>query len=139
MKKILRSKGDNMFKIGDAVRCINKDANPNSRLIIGNIYIVTKVDGNRLWFDNYNDSWSDYQFELVHLIVKEKNMNIKSVWNQIKRSEPEKTFNKLGITDENDELTAEGLSLYQNWRFQQDKAQFKTEVADPILAEQEKE
>lgn len=128
------------FKVGDKVRVINKDKG-GSRPIgyegtITSMYCPAIYGGMPVCcLDGGNGSWESE----LELINKGKNMNIKSVWNQIKRSEPEKTFNKLGITDENDELTAEGLSLYQNWRFQQDKAQFKTEVADPILAEQEKD
>ena len=55
------------------------------------------------------------------------------------KSEPEKTFQKVGITDEKDELTADGTVLFHNWLFEKNKAEFNTEVAQPLLVEQEKE
>lgn len=85
------------------------------------------------------DGYAVYSEKYLEIIGKGNNMNIKSTWNAIKRSEPEKTFHKLGITDDNDDLTEEGLSLYQNWKFQQDKTTFKTEVADKIAAAQDDE
>lgn len=82
--------------------------------------------------------WENKELKLINK-KGTTNMGLKQTWNAIKRGEPEKTFFKLGITDENDELTADGMALYQNWRFQQDKAQFKTDVADPIVEAQEEE
>lgn len=64
--------------------------------------------------------------------------NLKQLWQSLTLQEPEKTFSKVGITDMEGNLTVEGKALYEQWRFEQDKAQFKTEVADKLLAEQEK-
>ena len=54
-------------------------------------------------------------------------------------SEPEKTFRKTGITNTDNMLTSEGTELFLNWLFQQNKAEFKTEVADEILSAQKEE
>jgi hypothetical protein len=48
--------------------------------------------------------------------------------------EPQKTFKKVGITDESGTLTAEGRDLILQHYFRQNEAAIKTEVADPILA-----
>lgn len=53
--------------------------------------------------------------------------------------EPQKTFRKLEITTQEDQLTSEGRELFINWLFQKHQDEFKTEVADKLLAEMEKE
>ncbi len=53
--------------------------------------------------------------------------------------EPEKTFRKLAIQDDKGDLTTEGRALYESWKFEKDKAAFKTEVCEPLLAELEAE
>lgn len=57
------------FKVGDMVRCINKNANLSSELEIGKCYLVTRVSKDKeeylLSLHNIDSRWSDYQFELV--------------------------------------------------------------------------
>ena len=53
------------FKVGDRVMCVNKKANPDSCLVIGNEYKVDSVSSNYIVLDKTGSSWSDYQFELV--------------------------------------------------------------------------
>lgn len=55
------------------------------------------------------------------------------------KGEPNKTFFKLGITDKEDDLTSEGKELFINFLFKRTSEEFNKEVAQPLLAEQEKE
>lgn len=71
--------------------------------------------------------------------VAPKRMNLLAKLAQSLMSEPEKTFRKLEITNGDNMLTCEGKELFINWLFQKNKDAFKTEVADDMLAEQEKE
>lgn len=93
----------------------------------------------------HGKSWvaRDFELELIssaptHKAV-ETNMNLKEKLLLAMKPEPEKSFRKLGITNGDDMLTEEGKELYYNWKFQQDKAQFKTEVVDKLLEEMKDE
>ena len=61
---------------------------------------------------------------------------LKSTWKRITRSEPEKTYIKAGILDDNEEFTAEGRDLFLSHLLQKNP-EFKT-VADQIVAEENK-
>jgi hypothetical protein len=88
--------------------------------------------------DNFCDCFQEWT------LIKQGNNNMASMTLVQKmklalKSEPEKTFQKVGITDEKDELTADGTVLFHNWMFEKNKAEFNTAVAQPLLAEQEAE
>ncbi len=70
---------------------------------------------------------------------KTSNMSLKSIYKNLTRQEPEKSFVKAGITDESDSLTSDGTELFIEWLFEKNKADFNTEVVQPILKEQEEE
>lgn len=54
-------------------------------------------------------------------------------------AEPEKTFRKTGLTDNTDMLTPDGQTIFLSWLLNSKyAADFKTEVADKLLAEMEK-
>ncbi len=57
-----------------------------------------------------------------------------NMFNNLFTPEPQKTFSKVGITDDQGNLTTEGTQLYLQWKLKQDQTAFKTEVADPLLA-----
>lgn len=54
-------------------------------------------------------------------------------------SEPQKSFLKAGITDQNGNVTPEGNTVFTTWLLNQpaNSAAFKTAVVDPLLAESE--
>jgi len=61
------------FQRNDVVRCVNKRANPESRLVIGRLYIVDCDDGLFIGIkdisgqqdEDLKGTWSASQFELV--------------------------------------------------------------------------
>lgn len=53
-------------------------------------------------------------------------------------TEPNKSLRKAGITNGDNLLTEEGQRVFLSWLLSKNAAEFKTEVVDPILAEEEK-
>ena len=54
-------------------------------------------------------------------------------------TEPQKTFRKLNITDEQGRLTGEGAELFHNWLLSKFGEEFRKEVWAKLLEEQEQE
>lgn len=79
------------------------------------------------------------QLTLIERENSMKNMSLVQSFKLLLKTEPEKTLMKVGITDEQDNLTTDGKALYDAWKFQQDKAAFTAAVATPLLADQEAE
>ncbi len=52
--------------------------------------------------------------------------------------EPQKSFIKAGVTDQNGDFTNDGKLLFNAFLIEKFGAEFKETVVDPILAEQEK-
>lgn len=79
-------------------------------------------------------------FSPVSSITKPKTFmsNLKEKFALLMKKEPQRSFQKAGITNAQDELTPEGVELYTAWRFKKDEDEFKKEVVDPILAEDKK-
>ena len=63
---------------------------------------------------------------------------VQKLW-AIRTAEPEKTFKKLGIIDDRNNITIEGERLFMSWLFEKNKVEFKKDVCDELLAEQKKE
>lgn len=55
------------------------------------------------------------------------------------KSEPQRSFQKVGVTDAQDNLTEEGKDLLLNWLLTKNGDEFKKAVVDPILEEEKKE
>ncbi len=64
--------------------------------------------------------------------------NLITTFKNITRTEPNKTFVKAGVMNEDLSLTSEGKELFIQFMFDKHATEFKTEVVDAILAEQEK-
>lgn len=142
------------FKVGDKCRVIKGFEDkcgsfyqPDARYII-----ITEIVGNNPYYryDVYNNddkkiTWCSFCFKDEHLELFTGVNKISFMTNLIEKikmmtkGEPDKTFIKVGITDKEDNLTPDGQAAYLNWKFQQDKAAFNIEVAQPLLAEIEKE
>ncbi len=132
-----------MFKLGDEVRTSNGSEWRCTTIYSGERqnWVMTKKGNTTTWpVGNY---WTGkMQNEAGYTIIKNNNktiMSIKSVWKNITRKEPERSFVKAGITNDNDELTTDGKDLFIGWLLEKNKDLFNTEVVQPILAEQEKE
>lgn len=78
-----------------------------------------------------------------HLIKIEDNnfnngvsMNLVENFKSLFVKEPQKSFRKLGITDNSDILTEDGKTLFLTWLFNKHSDDFKKEVVDVLLKEQ---
>lgn len=132
------------FKVGDRVEF------ENDEFFIGEI-----SDYHYLWSDNtkfngkvgkldprsrgFKYSYAVYEASIKLIEESKNNMNIKSIYKNITRKEPERSFVKAGITDSNDELTQEGKDLFLSFLLEQHKDEFNKTVVQPILEEQKKE
>lgn len=68
-----------------------------------------------------------------------KKMNIKDSFTLAFKKEPEKSFRKTGITNGDDFLTEDGQKIFLSWLLKKHGEEFKTEVVDDLLKEQESE
>lgn len=68
-----------------------------------------------------------------------ENMSLVQRMKLIVKGEPEKTLQKTGITDEQDNLTADGREAFLGWMLEKNKVEFAAAVATPLLADQEVE
>lgn len=64
-------------------------------------------------------------------------MTLKERFQMLTKGEPEKSFIKAGIMDMSGSLTADGRELWTQWLVKKFGDDFKKEVVDPILAEEE--
>lgn len=130
------------YSIGDRVRVINLGVSGGDHLYIGQECSITavNVDKYSAKFDNgVHYGLRDSEVELVTKSNNKSMSSIKSIYKALRRGEPEATFVKVGIMNDNEELTTEGKEMFTDFLFKKFAAEFKTEVADPILAEMAKE
>lgn len=83
----------------------------------------------------------DLQNDDFILINKQTN-NMPKLLNKFQNiflQEPEKSFRKAGITGEDGMLTDEGQEVFLTWLLKKNGDAFKTEVVEPILADQKDE
>jgi len=131
------------FKIGDRVRCIDpyytwlKERETQ-------VFTVSKYsddnDGIIYVKDEHGEEAGGYRetrFELINPLTPD-NMSLTKKFAQIFKSEPQRSFNKAGVTDSGDVLTEEGTTVFLSWLLQKYGDDFKKEVVDPILKEAEK-
>ena len=147
------------MKKGDKVRVIKDiDYPQNGEYYVsqnvnkGEIYTLdfdlsNKLNG-RYWIlkeqtmEGIIDKWAfEFQLELVESIKNNNltNMNMQEKFVLAFKSEPEKTFRKTGITNGDDILTDDGMKIFLSWLLKKNQVEFKKEVADNLLEEQEKE
>lgn len=66
-------------------------------------------------------------------VIKRKTMEIlKKFKNFFLLNTRDKRFMKLGIVNNDNELTEEGKELYKSWRFEKDRDEFDKEVAQKL-------
>ena len=58
-------------------------------------------------------------------------------WKLSRKPEPQKTFIKAGVTEENGDFTSEGKLLFNAFLLEKYGDEFKKEVVDPLLEAQE--
>lgn len=69
--------------------------------------------------------------------ITTKMTNLIKKFSLLTKGEPERTFIKAGVTDDNGVLTSDGKTLFDAFMLKKYGAEFKKEVVDPILAEDE--
>ena len=130
------------FKNGDQVVAISPP--DGNRGLVGIEGVVVEVKGydDRLTvhvkFGNQLSWWCEEGSLDFKNSIKIKNMSLKDSFRSAFKSEPEKSLQKTGITNSADELTSDGQTVFLGWMLKKYGADFKKEVVDPILAEQEK-
>lgn len=72
-------------------------------------------------------------------LISINNMDIKEKFLTSIKKEPEKSFRKAGITNGDDMLTSDGQAVFLCWLLQKNGTEFKKDVVDDILKEEEKE
>lgn len=132
----------NKFKIGDKIKMT---ANCNG-CIEGKIYTIVGNPYNnpmsKMGVENESKGDSctcEYKWELINNNIIIKNMSLKQKFAMLMKGEPEKSFFKAGITNADYSLTTEGQGILMEWLLKKNGAEFKAEVVDPILKEQEKD
>lgn len=76
----------------------------------------------------------------TNLITNIKN-NMPNLMEKVKAlfiSEPEKSLQRFGFTDKNNDLTAEGTQVFVNWLFAQNEKAFCDDVLEKLKAQEEK-
>lgn len=134
------------FKIGDRIEYIDtsgyKDSLIGKRGIVNEINKSTETVGVS-FDDGLKEGFYSYRLKIINNNTMDStNCNGGSLTDKVRLTflkEPEKSFRKLGVTDNNDELTGEGQDAFLNWLFKKHQVEFKTEVVDPILAGMETE
>lgn len=130
-----------MFNIGDRVRRVQRSTMPDAHELIGDVGTVTDVDSRYVHVKIDKNGQTDQVYLSRFELIKSNN-KIMSLIEKAKlafKSEPEKSFIKVGVMDSNENLTIDGKELLLTYLLEKNKDDFKTTVVDPILAEQEKE
>jgi hypothetical protein len=121
------------LKIGDKVKFVKKSNGYNYNAILGLEFVIKHIEENyKVWSDK------EWFFEQDLKLIK-NNMNIKEKFITAFLGEPEKSFRKTGITNGDGFLTEDGQEVFLGWLLKQNGPQFKTDVVDDLLKEQEKD
>ena len=124
------------FKIGDEVEvvCIigNKYSYPSDRF--GLVGKITKIVNTECPYSISTDNTYYYGEENLKLT----NMNIKEQFTLSITPEPQKSFRKVGITNGDNILTDEGLKVFSSWLLNKHAEEFKKDVVDDMVKENEK-
>lgn len=83
-----------------------------------------------------------YKDEHLEFFNSNKNSimtDVKQAFNQLFLKEPQKSFQKAGVTDGSNQLTSDGRDIFLAWLLEKHGDDFKKEVVDPILKSQEDE
>lgn len=125
------------FRKGDRVQRINDDNGVFKKGMYGTVInpsgVDVKVDGTNGYVESGND-----QDNLILINQSAPNMNLKEKFAIAFKGEPEKSFIKAGVMNVDESLTEDGQALFLAYLLQKEGNAFKTEIVDPILAEQDK-
>lgn len=132
------------FKKGDRVKCINPKngtTDHGSGWVLGKEFITLEPTPNEICWPE--DGSSGVYFDSLELVTnnnkKTTNMTLLSQIKALTRSEPEKTFVKAGVMNEDLTLTTEGKDLFLDFMLEANKDAFKAQIVDKIIEAQEAE
>ncbi len=143
-----------LFTVGSTIRFKSGSYNnPCSRA--DGLYTIKCVQGGNLYLSNRGVSgeaqgtdcpcgkhtWIFHEGD-VDLVESKSPITNMSLLEKAKlafKSEPEKSFIKVGVMDSQENLTTEGTALLLQFLLEKNKDVFKTEIVDPILKEIEDE
>lgn len=121
------------YKIGDKVKKVSGDC---CSAVTGGIYTVQEygtgvgIGSNKADLCSCESTWE--------LVTNNNQMNLKQKFALAFKGEPEKSFIKAGVMNADESLTEDGQELVLRYVLTKFKDDFKKDVIDPILAEQDK-
>lgn len=128
-----------MVKVGDKVKFVSQTPGYVYKETLGAIYIVESISGDNIRYYWKGGHGSFFFQQDIQLITNQNNMSIKEKFITAFLVEPEKSFRKTGITNGDGFLTEDGEQVFLGWLLKQNGAQFKTDVVNDLLKEQESE
>ena len=109
----------------------------------GYVGIITRYSQNIFNKENdiyYLDNGSgSYEKELKLYSSNTNSMDLKEKFLLAITAEPQKSFRKTGITNGDDLFTEDGQKIFLSWLLKKHQDEFKKDIVDGILDEQEKE
>lgn len=103
-------------------------------------YFIVKVPTKTSEVDEYrlkNYTQVGFKEEKLLLFKNNKIMDIKEKFILAITKEPQKSFRKAGITNGDDLLTSDGQTIFLTWLLEKHQEEFKKEVVDDILKEED--
>lgn len=128
------------FKIGSKVK-INPDSSSSTSHKKGwKAVIISSYNGSSraAWNVQYEDGGTESWYQ-DNLTLINNSMDIKEKFTLAFKKEPEKSFRKAGITNGDDFLTEDGQLIFLGWLLKKHGDEFKTDVVDGLLEDQEKD
>lgn len=129
------------FKVGDKVERLKVNFNGFN---VGDVKTIMSI--NRYGYcdikinDTCSSSGNDPDNLKLITNITQKNMNIREKFVLTLTKEPQKSFRKVGITNGDGLLTEDGQNIFLSFLLHKKFSdEFKTEVVDKLLKEQEKE
>lgn len=148
--KVEKYEGENImskFKVGEEVICVkvaSEFAN-GAGWVEGKKFIIDHISEMCEYSCYFASGGSGIYEPHLELVTSNqsnqiKNMNLREIFSISRLSEPNKSYRKAGITDGDDMLTQDGVAIFLNYLLHGGKIEdFKVEVVDEILKQQEKE
>lgn len=131
------------FKVGDRVRITGNLTNVDKEggVQIGEEFVINKISGSLYYgYITRNGHALHMTHNQLKLVSKKSNviMNLTEKFALAFKGEPEKSFIKAGVMNSDESLTTDGKELFLAYLLKKNGPAFKTEVIDPILAEEAK-
>lgn len=124
------------MKPGDKVKAITGGQHDGLEGVISR-----KYDGQQAWYvrfiDGREEGYMEYNLQIIN---KNMSINLKEKFALALTKEPMKTFRKAGITNGDNLLTEEGVTIFLSWLLDTKYAvEFKKDIVDGMLKDQEEE